>query len=181
MDRERYHHKHKDSTGNTSGSGGSPKKLKTHARRISGNTSAESASAGASTSTSAGEAAAKASKWSLRASLTFPESSNIPAPLHASAHSHPNSYAAIDHNVPGLGGLGRRIRYREQGVDELLQLKLHQALAATDDVPEGATIVLATGDGNVGQFSEDGFLGSFLFLVYLAMEPFELTLACRTC
>lgn len=54
-----------------------------------------------------------------------------------------------------------RVRYREQGVDELLQLKLHQALAATDDVPPGATIVLATGDGNVGQFSEDGFLGEF--------------------
>ncbi|KAG6860654.1 hypothetical protein C0995_009019 [Termitomyces sp. Mi166 len=52
-----------------------------------------------------------------------------------------------------------RVRYREQGVDELLQLKLHQVLAATDDVPPGATIVLATGDGNVGQFSEDGFLG----------------------
>ncbi|KAG6836504.1 hypothetical protein H0H93_007369 [Arthromyces matolae] len=52
-----------------------------------------------------------------------------------------------------------RVRYREQGVDELLQLKLHQALAATDNVPPGATIVLATGDGNVGQFNEDGFLG----------------------
>ena len=26
-------------------------------------------------------------------------------------------------------------------------------------VPAGATIVLATGDGNVGQFNEDGFLG----------------------
>ncbi|KAG6868099.1 hypothetical protein C0993_007600 [Termitomyces sp. T159_Od127] len=57
-----------------------------------------------------------------------------------------------------------RVRYREQGVDELLQLKLHQALAATDDVPPGATIVLATGDGNVGQFSEDGFLGEFPFI-----------------
>ena len=52
-----------------------------------------------------------------------------------------------------------KIKYREQGVDELLQLKLHQALAATDDVPEGSTIVLATGDGNIGQFNEDGFLG----------------------
>lgn len=52
-----------------------------------------------------------------------------------------------------------KVKYREQGVDELLQLKLHQALAATDEVPEGATIVLATGDGNVGQFNEDGFLG----------------------
>lgn len=52
-----------------------------------------------------------------------------------------------------------RIRYREQGVDELLQLKLHQAIAATDPPPPNATIVLATGDGNVGQFSEEGFLG----------------------
>ncbi|KAF8908134.1 hypothetical protein CPB84DRAFT_205708 [Gymnopilus junonius] len=52
-----------------------------------------------------------------------------------------------------------KIKYREQGVDELLQLKLHQALAATDDVPEGSTIVLATGDGNMGQFNEEGFLG----------------------
>ncbi|KIY61325.1 hypothetical protein CYLTODRAFT_427593 [Cylindrobasidium torrendii FP15055 ss-10] len=53
-----------------------------------------------------------------------------------------------------------RIRYREQGVDELLQLKLHQALAGVDGTPpEGSTIVLATGDGNVGQFNEDGFLG----------------------
>ncbi|EKM53285.1 uncharacterized protein PHACADRAFT_259539 [Phanerochaete carnosa HHB-10118-sp] len=52
-----------------------------------------------------------------------------------------------------------RKRYREQGVDELLQLKLHQAIATTDDPPPGATIVLATGDGNVGQFNEEGFLG----------------------
>jgi len=53
-----------------------------------------------------------------------------------------------------------KVKYREQGVDELLQLKLHQALAETDDVvPDGSTIVLATGDGNVGQFNEDGFLG----------------------
>ncbi|RPD65396.1 hypothetical protein L226DRAFT_501712 [Lentinus tigrinus ALCF2SS1-7] len=60
----------------------------------------------------------------------------------------------------GAGGpSSTRVRYREQGVDELLQLKLHQAIAAVDVVPRGATIVLATGDGNVGQFNEDGFLG----------------------
>ncbi|KAJ7833366.1 hypothetical protein B0H14DRAFT_3087701 [Mycena olivaceomarginata] len=53
-----------------------------------------------------------------------------------------------------------KVKYREQGVDELLQLKLHQALAALDGPPPpGATIVLATGDGNVGQFNDDGFLG----------------------
>lgn len=52
-----------------------------------------------------------------------------------------------------------RIKYREQGVDELLQLKLHQAIADVDTPPLDATIVLATGDGNVGQFNEEGFLG----------------------
>ncbi|EPS93184.1 hypothetical protein FOMPIDRAFT_1136691 [Fomitopsis schrenkii] len=57
------------------------------------------------------------------------------------------------------GGASTRVRFREQGVDELLQLKLHQAIADVDDVPHGATIVLATGDGNVGQFNEEGFLG----------------------
>lgn len=57
------------------------------------------------------------------------------------------------------GGSTTRVRYREQGVDELLQLKLHQAIADADIVPPNATIVLATGDGNVGQFNEEGFLG----------------------
>ena len=37
-------------------------------------------------------------------------------------------------------------------IDELLQLKLHQALSG-DTPPPGSTIVLATGDGNVGQFN----------------------------
>jgi hypothetical protein len=55
-----------------------------------------------------------------------------------------------------------RIRYREQGVDELLQLKLHQALVSpeADPPPPGSTIVLATGDGASGQFNEDGFVGA---------------------
>ncbi|KAI1798290.1 hypothetical protein LXA43DRAFT_876430 [Ganoderma leucocontextum] len=60
---------------------------------------------------------------------------------------------------PGSGSSATRVRYREQGVDELLQLKLHQAIVDVDVVPPGGTIVLATGDGNVGQFNEDGFLG----------------------
>lgn len=72
---------------------------------------------------------------------------------------HP--YHGIANNTPPLG----KIKYREQGVDELLQLKLHQALAATDVVPEGSTIVLATGDGNIGQFNEEGFLGETCFFV----------------
>ena len=64
---------------------------------------------------------------------------------------------------PGMNGPGpsTRVRYREQGVDELLQLKLHQAIADADSPPpKGSTIVLATGDGNVGQFNADGFLGA---------------------
>lgn len=62
-------------------------------------------------------------------------------------------------NVTTLGSMHARVKYREQGVDELLQLKLHQAIAESDPPPAGATIVLATGDGNVGEFSEEGFIG----------------------
>ncbi|KAF9233563.1 hypothetical protein BU15DRAFT_90288 [Melanogaster broomeanus] len=88
---------------------------------------------------------------------------------HARRHSGGNISTDSDHGAgsslrPTTGPSGKttttaRIRYREQGVDELLQLKLHQAIAATDPPPPNATIVLATGDGNVGQFSEEGFLG----------------------
>ena len=76
---------------------------------------------------------------------------------------HP--YHGIANNTSPFG----RIKYREQGVDELLQLKLHQALAATDDVSEGSTIVLATGDGNMGQFNEEGFLGKIYFFQALQL------------
>ena len=68
-----------------------------------------------------------------------------------------------------------------KGVDELLQLKLHQAIAATDVVPEGATIVLATGDGNVGEFNDDGFLGVFQSLRLLSVLKDVLGCDCRTC
>jgi len=65
-------------------------------------------------------------------------------------------------------GTSGKVKYREQGVDELLQLKLHQAIAASDDVPDGSTIILATGDGNMGQFNEEGFLG-----IYHKFSPFK--------
>jgi hypothetical protein len=84
----------------------------------------------------------------------------------SASNLHP--YHGIANNTPPLG----RIKYREQGVDELLQLKLHQALAATDDVPEGSTIVLATGDGNMGQFNEEGFLG----MIYFFFQALQLTI-----
>lgn len=80
--------------------------------------------------------------------------------LHMHGHTHKSSVTnATSESEPSSGANGGRIRYREQGVDELLQLKLHQAIADADPVPRNATIVLATGDGNVGQFNEDGFLG----------------------
>lgn len=90
-------------------------------------------------------------------------------PSQSQKHSHRTSMGGGTSTESDAGGNGNgngvaggnatRVRYREQGVDELLQLKLHQAIADADEVPPGATIVLATGDGNVGQFNEEGFLG----------------------
>lgn len=61
-----------------------------------------------------------------------------------------------------LGGPANafRPRYREEAVDELLQLKLLQVLIAMPaPPPRGSTIVLATGDGASSQFNREGFLG----------------------
>lgn len=95
---------------------------------------------------------------------------------HARSSSHPNSISTSTPTSMGGGSISTlssttsmsillpppRIRYREQGVDELLQLKLHQALLSpeADPLPPGSTIVLATGDGASGQFNEEGFLGA---------------------
>jgi len=93
---------------------------------------------------------------------------NIRPQGHARSTSIPSSAnISISSSFPsatsmaGSANLGR-VRYREQGVDELLQLKLHQALLSpdADPLPAGATIVLATGDGASGQFNEDGFVGA---------------------
>jgi hypothetical protein len=52
-------------------------------------------------------------------------------------------------------------RYKEQGVDEILHLKILQALNTKPiPAPKGSTIVLATGDAKGGQFNQDGFLGA---------------------
>ncbi|KAI6135869.1 hypothetical protein EV401DRAFT_2062928 [Pisolithus croceorrhizus] len=94
------------------------------------------------------------------------ENGKSPAPKgHArgssvGSDSDPNgSFAMSSSSTRPLGSAPARVRYREQGVDELLQLKLHQAIADVDVPPPNATIVLATGDGNVGQFNDEGFLG----------------------
>jgi hypothetical protein len=52
-------------------------------------------------------------------------------------------------------------RYKEQGVDEILHLKILQALnTKSNPAPTGSTIVLATGDAKGGQFNQDGFVGA---------------------
>jgi hypothetical protein len=116
--------------------------MKKHARKKSGNTSTESDQGSAPNSAAA---FSRAFVKSLGGTPGAATPSSVPA--------HGNLVASAS---PSTG----KIRYREQGVDELLQLKLHQAIASVDGPPPtGSTIVLATGDGNVGQFNEDGFLG----------------------
>ena len=82
-----------------------------------------------------------------------PGTSSGSAPSGSASANHPR--AAQASSAPR----GNRPRYREQGVDELLQLKLLQAVSTVDVPPPGSTIVLATGDGNVSQFNEEGFRG----------------------
>jgi hypothetical protein len=60
----------------------------------------------------------------------------------------------------GVGGIGSR-RFKEQGVDEILHLKMLQTLnTKSTPAPAGSTIVLATGDARGGQFNSDGFVGA---------------------
>ncbi|KAJ8463789.1 hypothetical protein ONZ45_g17461 [Pleurotus djamor] len=76
--------------------------------------------------------------------------------ISAGSRSSPSAYTGNQAVMPVPP---QKIRYREQGVDELLQLKLHQVLLRSNEAPApGSTIVLATGDGNAGQFNEEGFL-----------------------
>ncbi|PBK71360.1 hypothetical protein ARMSODRAFT_955154 [Armillaria solidipes] len=125
---------------NTAPTGG---RKKGHLRRISGSTSTESEQGGGG---SGSGSAGTLSQVLLRGIGTTGVSISPPGRLSLNSQG----------NTPPA-----RIRYREQGVDELLQLKLHQALASIDGPPPpGSTIILATGDGNAGQFNEDGFLGT---------------------
>ena len=92
---------------------------------------------------------------STASGVTFTTDSSEPG---TSSGSVPPATAARPGQSSSSGSAGR-VRYREQGVDELLQLKFLQAIADVDAPPTGSTIVLATGDGNVGQFNEEGFRG----------------------
>ncbi|WWD16244.1 hypothetical protein CI109_100670 [Kwoniella shandongensis] len=62
--------------------------------------------------------------------------------------------------ISGSSDMGLR-RYREQGVDEILHLKILQVINSKGSKPEkGNTLVLATGDARGGQFNRDGFPGA---------------------
>jgi len=115
--------------------------VKRHSRKLSGNTSTESEQGG-----------------STAVQASFPNAFARSLGLSSASRPQQNASGPATVIAPTTPASGK-IRYREQGVDELLQLKLHQAIADVDEPPPNATIVLATGDGNVGQFNEDGFLG----------------------
>lgn len=86
----------------------------------------------------------------------FPESSSPTGTGLPSINLFPTSSIT----TPTTAAAASRPRYREEAVDELLQLKLLQVLIATPTPPpRGSTIVLATGDGASSQFNREGFLG----------------------
>jgi len=75
---------------------------------------------------------------------------------HHSSHSDPA--IQLPHSAPPPAPpLTTRPRWREQGVDECLQLKMYQSVVG--DGPPG-TIVLATGDAAPSQFNAAGFPGN---------------------
>lgn len=79
--------------------------------------------------------------------------------LSLNSYNSNTSSSTVNQVTPNTGGSSRP-RYREEAVDELLQLKILQVLiSASAPPPRGSTIVLATGDGASSQFNRDGFLG----------------------
>ncbi|KAJ7202072.1 hypothetical protein GGX14DRAFT_654704 [Mycena pura] len=151
-----------NSGGEVSGGGGGRRGRKGHVRRTSGSTGSTSTESehGQMGMAIAGAGFPQAFIRSLGVNGAAVGLSTSPGspPIASSMHMHMAGRGANGHSPSAT--VPPKVRYREQGVDELLQLKLHQALAALDGPPPpGATIVLATGDGNVGQFNEDGFLG----------------------
>ncbi|KZV93960.1 hypothetical protein EXIGLDRAFT_748908 [Exidia glandulosa HHB12029] len=65
----------------------------------------------------------------------------------------PHSHSSDSSDVP----FSSRPRWREQGVDECLQLKMYQSVVGPDTP---GTLVLATGDAAPSQFNAAGFPGS---------------------
>ncbi|KAF8476481.1 hypothetical protein JB92DRAFT_3149757 [Gautieria morchelliformis] len=124
-----------------------PAPVQTHTTSLHANTTTESDPGQIPSPTTSRAAAAR----------PYTHSRSISASTASTTAPPASTFTAPSNSGTGTG----RVRYREQGVDELLQLKLHQALVSpdADPPPPGATIVLATGDGASGQFNEDGFVG----------------------
>ncbi|TFK98290.1 hypothetical protein BDV98DRAFT_606872 [Pterulicium gracile] len=100
----------------------------------------------------------KKGHYRKQSSVSYDESDSSHLPTHLE-RPHPAHSISFPPAQPQTA-TPTRPRYHEQGVDELLQLKLHQSLNTTDTAPPpGSTIVLATGDGNAGEFNEEGFVG----------------------
>ena len=73
------------------------------------------------------------------------------ARLRKSDHHHPAAHPSSGTDSPAIGGTRRRV---EQGVDEILHLKIAQSVI---DCDTPSTIVLASGDAAEAEYS-DGFL-----------------------
>lgn len=133
--------------------GNGPDRVSTQRHRHSrGRSSGGSGSGGSGSVNAAKEYARRSSSGiALATDSSEPGTSSGSAP--SASAKHPRAAQVSVAHVSG------RMRYREQGVDELLQLKLLQAVSTVDVPPPGSTIVLATGDGNVSQFNEEGFRG----------------------
>jgi len=82
---------------------------------------------------------------------------NLSKPATSSGSATP---ASANHpcmvQAPLVRGSGC-MRYCEQDVDKLLQLKLLQVVSTVDMPLPGSMIVLVTGDGNISQFNKEGF------------------------
>ncbi|KAG8773854.1 hypothetical protein FRC12_002281 [Ceratobasidium sp. 428] len=78
-----------------------------------------------------------------------------PAPSRANSNGRRSAHHRHTSSDLSAQSTPSRPRYREEAVDELLQLKLLQTIL---DTPP-ASIVLATGDGASSQFNPDGFIG----------------------
>jgi len=101
-------------------------------------------------------AAKEYTRWSS-SSIALATNSSKPATSSGSATpasaNHPCAVQA-----PLVHGSGC-MRYREQDINKLLQLKLLQVVSTVDVPPPGLMIVLMTGDGNISQFNKEGFCG----------------------
>jgi len=99
-------------------------------------------------------AAKEYARWS---SSSIALATDLSKPATSSGSATP---ASMNHpcmvQAPLVRGSGC-MRYCEQDINKLLQLKLLQVVSTVDVPLPGSMIVLMTGDGNVSQFNKEGF------------------------